>query len=314
MLTLPYELAGKFEVEEIYNFCQDDLLTEDILILDTHAEVCVWIGQSVDLKDKQNSFEIGQKYVDMAASLEGLSPKVTLYKVTEGNEPCFFTTYFSWDPAKAIAHGNSFQKKVMLLFGAGHSAEEKSHGSNHEGPTQRASALAALNSAFSSTSASKRTSATRPGGINQGSQRAAAVAALSNVLTAEKKRSPDSSPAQLPAGIKSEDASEGEYSKEALEVMETGAVESIPENNGDDSGSKPESSPDENGTETAPSIFTYDQLKAKSHNPVMGIDFKRREAYLSDEDFLTVMGMVKDEFYKLPKWKQDIHKKKVDLF
>lgn len=81
----------------------------------------------------------------------------------------------------------------------------------------------------------------------------------------------------LAAGIKSEDASEGEYSKEALEVMETGAVESIPENNGDDSGSKPESSPDENGTETAPSIFTYDQLKAKSHNPVMGIDFKRRE-------------------------------------
>lgn len=76
--------------------------------------------------------------------------------------------------------------------------QEKSHGSNHEGPTQRASALAALNSAFSSTSASKRTSATRPGGINQGSQRAAAVAALSNVLTAEKKRSPDSSPAQLP--------------------------------------------------------------------------------------------------------------------
>ncbi|CAI9787539.1 unnamed protein product [Fraxinus pennsylvanica] len=307
---------GKFEVEEIYNFSQDDLLTEDILILDTHAEVCVWIGQSVDLKDKQNAFEIGQKYVDMAASLEGLSPNVPLFKVTEGNEPCFFTTYFSWDPAKAFAHGNSFQKKVMLLFGAGHAAEEKSHGSNHGGPTQRASALAALNSAFSSTSTSapKPTSATRPGGISQGSQRAAAVAALSNVLTAEKKRSPDSSPAQSPAGIKSEDAPEAEYSKEALEVKETLTVESIPENDGDDSGSKPESDPDENGTETALSTFTYDQLKAKSDNPVTGIDFKRREAYLSDKDFLTIMGMVKDEFYKLPKWKQDIHKKKVDLF
>lgn len=33
----------------------------------------------------------------MAASLEGLSPRVPLYKVTEGNEPFFFTTYFSWD-------------------------------------------------------------------------------------------------------------------------------------------------------------------------------------------------------------------------
>ncbi|KAK6127279.1 hypothetical protein DH2020_038942 [Rehmannia glutinosa] len=47
-------------IEEIYNFSQDDLLTEDILILDTHAEVFVWVGQSVDSKEKQNAFEIGQ--------------------------------------------------------------------------------------------------------------------------------------------------------------------------------------------------------------------------------------------------------------
>lgn len=49
-----------FQVEEIYNFSQDDLLTEDILVLDTNAEVFVWVGQSVDSKEKQNAFEIGQ--------------------------------------------------------------------------------------------------------------------------------------------------------------------------------------------------------------------------------------------------------------
>lgn len=37
----------------------------------------------------------------MAASLEGLSPHVPLYKVTEGNEPCFFTAFFSWDSTQA---------------------------------------------------------------------------------------------------------------------------------------------------------------------------------------------------------------------
>lgn len=47
-------------MEEIYNFSQDDLLTEDILILDTNAEVFVWVGQSVDSKEKHNAFEIGQ--------------------------------------------------------------------------------------------------------------------------------------------------------------------------------------------------------------------------------------------------------------
>ncbi|XP_052175214.1 villin-3-like isoform X2 [Diospyros lotus] len=101
MFSFTFNKEGKFEVEEVYNFSQDDLLTEDILILDTHAEVFVWVGQSVDPKEKQSAFEIGQKYIDLAASLDGLSPYVPLYKVTEGNEPCFFTTYFSWDPAKA---------------------------------------------------------------------------------------------------------------------------------------------------------------------------------------------------------------------
>ncbi|MBA0552285.1 hypothetical protein Golob_023112, partial [Gossypium lobatum] len=189
------DAIGKFEVEEVYNFSQDDLLTEDILILDTHAEVFVWVGQCVDPKEKQNAFEIGQKYIDMAASLEGLSPYVPLYKVTEGNEPCFFTTFFSWDSTQATVQGNSFQKKVALLFGASHAveAQDRSNG-NQGGPTQRASALAALSSAFNPSSASKA-STPKPSSTSQGSQRAAAVAALSSVLTAEKKKqSPDASP------------------------------------------------------------------------------------------------------------------------
>lgn len=32
------------KIEEVYNFDQDDLLPEDMLILDTHAEVFVWIS------------------------------------------------------------------------------------------------------------------------------------------------------------------------------------------------------------------------------------------------------------------------------
>lgn len=320
---------GKFEVEEVYNFSQDDLLTEDMLILDTHAEVFVWVGQSVDSKEKQSAFEIGQKYIQTAASLEGLSPKVPLYRVTEGNEPCFFTTYFSWDSSKATVQGNSFQKKVSLLLGASSVENQvKSNGSNQGGPTQRASALAALSSAFNPSSATKSGSAQRPSSTGQGSQRAAAVAALSSVLTAEKhNRSPESSPARSnrspapsgttspSAGIKSEDDhNQEEDSRHVPEVKDTECSGPFSEINGEDSGLKQETDQDENGSESGQSTFTYDQLKTKSDNPVTGIDFKRREAYLSDEEFQTVLGMTKAAFYKLPKWKQDMHKKKVDLF
>ncbi|XP_075088541.1 villin-2-like [Nicotiana tabacum] len=292
----------------------------------------------------------------MAASLEGLSPNVPLYKVTEGNEPCFFTTFFSWDPAKASAHGNSFQKKVMLLFGVGHASENQQRSNGSGGPTQRASALAALNSAFSSPSPPKATSATRPAGTSSASQRAAAIAALSGVLTAEKKQSSEggspvrsnrsspvrssrSSPVRSadsgPAGIKiffalplatsfrltyldayfsaiaendlsTAEVQDSEKASEPTEIVEPA------ESNGSEP--KPEAEQDEGGNESGQAIFSYEQLKAKSDNPVTGIDFKRREAYLSDEEFESVLGMKKEAFYKLPKWKQDMHKRKVDLF
>ncbi|KAK4580595.1 hypothetical protein RGQ29_024294 [Quercus rubra] len=310
---------GKFQVEEVYNFSQDDLLTEDILIFDTHAEVFVWVGQSVDSREKQNAFEIGQKYIEMAASLEGLSSNVPLYKVTEGNEPCFFTTYFSWDQNKAVVQGNSFQKKIALLFGIGHVVEDKSNGSN-QGPRQRAEALAALNSAFNSSPGAK-TSAPRPSGRGQGSQRAAAVAALSSVLTAEKKsdesptRSSSSPPPETnsPAETKSEnDRSESEGPQEVAEIKESEEVAPRSESNGGNSEPKQETV-QENDSGSG-RTFSYDQLKAKSDNPVTGIDFKRREAYLSDEEFQSVFGITKEAFNKLPRWKQDMQKKKVDLF
>ncbi|KAG5609353.1 hypothetical protein H5410_020634 [Solanum commersonii] len=319
---------GKFEVEEIYNFAQDDLLTEDVLLLDTHSEVFVWVGQSADSKEKQSAFEIGQKYVEMAASLEGLSPNVPLYKITEGNEPCFFTTFFSWDPAKASAHGNSFQKKVMLLFGVGHASENQQRSNGAGGPTQRASALAALNSAFSSPSPPKSGSAPRPAGASQASsQRAAAIAALSNVLTAEKKQSSESgSPVQSnrsspvrssrsspvrsvdsgPAGIKICFAlplaisfwcilhfslsgltylnvyfsTKAESDLSTAEVQDSEKVSEPKEivEPAETNGSEPEQ--DEGGNESGQAIFSYEQLKAKSDNPVTGIDFKRREACL----------------------------------
>lgn len=43
-----------------------------------------------------------QKYIEHAMSIEDLSPYVPLYKVSEGNEPCFFKTYFSWDNTKSV--------------------------------------------------------------------------------------------------------------------------------------------------------------------------------------------------------------------
>ncbi|XLS61584.1 hypothetical protein HN51_015840 [Arachis hypogaea] len=63
-----------------------------------------------------------------------------------------FHNILSMDHAKASVQGNSFQKKVTLLFGIRHAVEKKSNGPSQGGPRQRAEALAALSNAFNSSS------------------------------------------------------------------------------------------------------------------------------------------------------------------
>ncbi|WVZ06935.1 hypothetical protein V8G54_020281 [Vigna mungo] len=343
---LATKVAEFLKVEEIYNFSQDDLLTEDILILDTHAEVFVWIGQCVDPKEKQNAFEIAQKYIDKAASLDGLSPQVPLYKVTEGNEPCFFTAYFSWDHAKALEKSNGSSQggprqraeALAALNSAFKSSPEaaasadKLNGLNQGGPRQRAEALAALNSAFNSSSGAKIYTP-RSSGRSQGSQRAAAVAALSSVLTAEKKKtSPETSPVASTSPVV-ENSNFGEKhgsipdTKSESAPSETDVVEEVvpqvkeTEESATETGTNGDSEPKQenvdnggNDSENNQNVFSYEQLKTKSGSVVSGIDLKRREAYLSDKEFETVFGMSKEAFTKLPRWKQDMLKRKVDLF
>lgn len=249
-------------------------------------------------------------------------------------------------------------KKLALLFGIGHSVEEKSNGSsqgggprqraealaalnnafnsspeaspspdklnnlNQGGHRQRAEALAALNSAFSSSSGTKAVTPRRsPRG--QGSQRAAAVAALSNVLTAEKKKSsPDNSPVASSSPVvegstfdaKTESVpSESEGREEVTETKETEELVSETGSNGN-SESKQENVEGGNDSQNSQNVFTYEQLKAKSGSDLSGVDLKRRETYLSDEEFETVFAMTKEAFTKLPRWKQDMLKRKVDLF
>ncbi|KAF2309650.1 hypothetical protein GH714_004455 [Hevea brasiliensis] len=57
---LAFSLAHSQTVAEIYNFTQDDLMTEDIYILDCHSEIFVWVGQEVDSRSKLHALTIGE--------------------------------------------------------------------------------------------------------------------------------------------------------------------------------------------------------------------------------------------------------------
>lgn len=44
----------------MFNFSQEDLLTEDVMILDTETGVHVWVGQHSSTYAKQQAFNFGQ--------------------------------------------------------------------------------------------------------------------------------------------------------------------------------------------------------------------------------------------------------------
>ncbi|XP_077997526.1 uncharacterized protein LOC144450723 isoform X6 [Glandiceps talaboti] len=60
------------------------------------------------------------------------------------------------------------------------------------------------------------------------------------------------------------------------------------------------------------SRYTLEELMDRP--PPEGVDPKKLEAYLSNEEFEEVLGMSKDDFYQLPSWKQNNVKKEVGLF
>ncbi|KAH0460877.1 hypothetical protein IEQ34_008452 [Dendrobium chrysotoxum] len=107
--------GGTLKVNEVFNFTQDDLMTEDIYILDCQSDIFVWVGQQVDSKSKLEALNIGKKFLERDFLMEKLSRETPIFIVTEGSEPQYFTRFFSWDSSKSAAHGNSYQRKLAIV-------------------------------------------------------------------------------------------------------------------------------------------------------------------------------------------------------
>ena len=131
---------------------------------------------------------------------------------------------------------------------------------------------------------------------------------------AEKKKSPDGSPVASRSPITEGSATETKSdSSEVEEVAEAKETEELPPETGSNGDLELKQENAEEGND-GQRMFSYEQLKTKSGHNVPGVDLKRREAYLSEDEFNTVFGMAKEAFYKLPRWKQDMLKKKYELF
>uniref|UniRef100_A0A7N0VI90 HP domain-containing protein n=1 Tax=Kalanchoe fedtschenkoi TaxID=63787 RepID=A0A7N0VI90_KALFE len=317
---------GNLKVIEVYNFTQDDLMTEDIYILDCHSEIFVWIGKEVDSKNRVQALNIGEKFLKQDYLLENLSSEAPIYIVSEGNEPPFFTRFFTWDSSKSAVRGNSFQRKLALVKNGNVRKKEKpkrrppvSHGGRSSVPdnSQRARSMS-----FSPDRVRVR-------GRSPAFNALAAKFESPNVRNLStpppvvpklypKSITPDSGDIPKPKS-RAINALAAAFDKPppARGVLFPRTVKASPV-----AASKPEPPPVSEKVKEEPevadeeglTIYPYERLTTTSLNPVSDIDVVKRESYLSSAEFKEKFAMAKGDFYKLPKWKQNKLKMALQLF
>ncbi|XP_062077516.1 villin-4-like [Humulus lupulus] len=326
------------QVTEIYNFTQDDLMTEDIFILDCHSDIFVWVGQQVDSKNKLQALTIGEKFLEGDFLLEKLSREAPIYIVMEGSEPPFFTRFFTWDSSKSSMHGNSFQRKLTLVKNGGPPITEKpkrrtpvSYGGRSSVPDKsqrsrsmsfspdrvrvrgRSPAFNALAATFENPSARNLSTPPPmarkiyPKSVTTDAAKLASKSEAIAALTASFEKTAPPRETMIPRSVKlSPKAPEPKADTNNKENSMSSRIESLTIQEDVKEGD----AEDEEGLP----IHPYERLKTTSTDPVTDIDVTKRETYLSSVEFKEKFGMTKEAFYKLPKWKQNKNKMALQLF
>ncbi|XP_050953940.1 advillin isoform X2 [Labeo rohita] len=91
--------TGRFLMTEVADFTQDDLDEDDVMLLDTWEEIFLWIGNSANQYETQESYSSAVDYLKTHPA--GRDPGTPITTVKQGYEPPTFTGWFNaWDAHK----------------------------------------------------------------------------------------------------------------------------------------------------------------------------------------------------------------------
>lgn len=87
----------RFQVEEILDFSQADLVEEDVMVLDAWHSLFIWIGVN---SNKQELGQVEKGVIEyLRTDPKGRDLDTPILKVRQGCEPPTFTGFFgTWDP------------------------------------------------------------------------------------------------------------------------------------------------------------------------------------------------------------------------
>ncbi|KAN0036848.1 hypothetical protein ACTFIV_002162 [Dictyostelium citrinum] len=116
--------SGVFKVFEIHDFSQDDLDSDDVMILDNQKQIFVWVGKESSDTEKLMANETALDYIMNAPTHRRDDP---IFTIQEGFEPHEFTFNFhAWEVNKT--QQDSYKSKLSAILGS------NNNNNNNSGP------------------------------------------------------------------------------------------------------------------------------------------------------------------------------------
>lgn len=105
---------GGFRAEEVTNYGQEDLNSDDVMLLDTYNEIFAWIGSGSNKEEQKLAIEFAERYVHEVD--DGRDVNSAILAVNEGFEPSIFTQHFvGWNPMLGCSGEASYKRKLAAL-------------------------------------------------------------------------------------------------------------------------------------------------------------------------------------------------------
>ena len=264
--------------EEIFNFCQDDLVDEDVMLLDVVSEVYLWIGSQANENEKREASALAAKYVEACAATDGRDVDTPVTTVAAGAEPRMFTCHFiGWDDSSKAGGGKAFVDPYEAKLAAARAANPPDEDATAKSPAFFERPKLKKTPEKNNKSPTKGINSTVNGNGNGGG----AAAKSMNGSSSSAADAPWVAPA---AAMNVKVGAPSPASGVAAEVTHPPGSKVVP----------------------------YTELQTM--DAASGLEMTQKESYLTDTEFKAVFGLDKEEFGKLALWKKQAAKKKVGLF
>merc|ERR1711879_497864 len=77
----------------LFHFVQEDLIVDDVMILDSGAELYVWIGKGANEDEVKKSMDLAKKYINSEPSSRN-EENTLIFSIQQGSEPSSFASCF----------------------------------------------------------------------------------------------------------------------------------------------------------------------------------------------------------------------------